>query len=203
MRNDVPTVPAGVPSTLLERRPDIAQAERKLAAANAEIGVAKAAYFPTLTLSGSDQYQHSAFAGLINTPNRIWSIGPQLAETIFDGGLRRAQVAQARAAYEGSIDTYRQTVLTAFEQVEDQIITLRVLEQQAVIEDAAVAAAVEAERLTLNQYKAGTVPYSSVITAQTTRLTSEETALTVLSDRLQSSVALVQALGGGWSADRL
>ncbi len=203
MRKDVPTVPAGVASTLLERRPDVAEAERRVAAANAQIGVAKAAYFPSLTLSGSDQYQHSAFAGLINTPNRIWSIGPQLAETLIDGGLRRAQVAGARAAYEGSVDNYRQTVLTAFEQVEDQIITLRVLEQQAVIEDAAVAAAVEAERLTLNQYKAGTVPYSSVITAQTTRLASEETALTVLSDRLQSSVALIQALGGGWTASQL
>ena len=200
MRNDVPTVPAGVPSTLLERRPDVAQAERRMAAANAQIGVAKAAYFPALTLTGSDQYTNSVFGNLLSTPNRVWSLGPQLAETLIDGGLRRAQVAQARAAYEASVDTYRQTVLSGLQQVEDQIVTLRVLEQQAVIEDAAVAASKEAERLTLNQYKAGTVPYSSVITAQTTRLSSEETALTVLADRLQASVALIEALGGGWTA---
>jgi outer membrane protein TolC len=130
-------------------------------------------------------------------------LGPQLAETLIDGGLRRAQVAGARAAYAASLADYRQTVLSSFKQVEDQIVTLRVLEQQAVIEDAAVAAAQEAERLTLNQYKSGTVPYSSVITAQTTRLSSEETALTVLSDRLQASVALIQALGGGWSTTQL
>jgi NodT family efflux transporter outer membrane factor (OMF) lipoprotein len=200
MRTDVPTVPAGVPSALLERRPDVAEAERRIASANAQIGVAKSAYFPTLTLSGSDDYTSSAFSRLVSTPNRIWSVGPSLAETIFDGGARRAEVLQARAAYRASVANYRQTVLAGIEQVEDQIVTLRVLEQQAVIEDAAVAASREAERLTLNQYKAGTVPYSSVITAQTTRLSSEETALTVLSDRLQASVALIEALGGGWSA---
>ncbi len=203
MRTDVPTVPAGVPSTLLERRPDVAEAERKMAASNAQIGVAKAAYFPSLTLSGSDEYSNSTFSRLLNVSNRVWAVGPQLAETLIDGGLRRAQVAQARAAYEASVDTYRQTVLSGFEQVEDQIVTLRVLEQQAVVEDAAVVASKEAERLTLNQYKAGTVPYSSVITAQTTRLASEETALSVLSSRLQSSVSLIEALGGGWTAAQL
>lgn len=203
LRSDVPTVPAGLPSTLLERRPDVAQAEREMAAANARIGVAKAAYFPTLSLSASAEYQGGAFSRLLSVPNRVWSLGPQLAETLIDGGLRRAQVAGARAAYAASLADYRQTVLSSFQQVEDQIVTLRVLEQQAVIEDAAVAAAQEAERLTLNQYKSGTVPYSSVITAQTTRLSSEETALTVLSDRLQASVALIQALGGGWSTTQL
>jgi NodT family efflux transporter outer membrane factor (OMF) lipoprotein len=198
LRLDVPTVPAGVPSTLLERRPDVAEAERKMAAANAQIGVAKTAYFPTLSLSGSDQYTNSTFAHLISVPNRVWSVGPQLAETLIDGGLRRAQVAQARAAYEANVAAYRQTVLAGFEQVEDEIVTLRVLEQQSVVEEAAVAAAREAEKLTLNQYKAGTVPYSSVITAQTTRLNSEETALSVFSSRLQASVTLIEALGGGW-----
>ena len=200
LRTDVPTVPAGMPSSLLERRPDVAQAERQMAAANAQIGVAKAAYFPVLSLSGSDQYSSGTFSRLINASNRIWSVGPQLAETLIDGGARRAVVAQARAAHDAAAATYRQTVLSGLQQVEDDIVTLRVLEQQAVIEDAAVAASREAERLTLNQYKAGTVPYSSVITAQTTRLSSEETALTVLSNRLQSSVALIEALGGGWSA---
>ena len=203
MRTDVPTVPAGVPSSLLERRPDVAEAERKVAAANAQIGVATAAYFPSLTLSGSDQYTSTVWSTLFFLPNRIWSVGPTLAETVLDGGLRRAQVAQARAAYEASVDNYRQTVLSGFEQVEDQIATLRILEKQAVIEEAAVNAAREAEVLTLNQYKAGTVPYSSVITAQTTQFTSEETALTVLSSRLQASVALIEALGGGWTQAQL
>jgi NodT family efflux transporter outer membrane factor (OMF) lipoprotein len=203
MRTDVPTVPAGIPSTMLERRPDVAQAERKVAAANAQIGVATSAYFPSLTLSGSDQYSGRTWSKLFDVPNRVWSLGPSLADTLIDGGLRRAEVAQARAAYDASIDAYRQTVLTGFQQVEDNVVTLRVLEQQAVIEDAAVAAAREAEKLTLNQYKAGTVPYSSVITAQTTRLSAEETALTVLSSRLQASVALIEAVGGGWDASQL
>jgi NodT family efflux transporter outer membrane factor (OMF) lipoprotein len=203
LRTDVPTVPAGVPSTLLERRPDVAEAERKVAAANAQIGVAKSAYFPDLMLNGSDNYAGGTFGRLIRTANRVWSVGPSLAEPLFDGGLRRAQVGQARAAYEASVDNYRQTVLSSFQQVEDQIVTLHVLEQQAVIEDAAVAAAREAEKLTLNQYKAGTGPYSSVITAQTTRLSAEQTALSVLSSRLQASVALIEALGGGWNASQL
>ena len=203
MRSDVPTVPAGIPSTLLERRPDVAEAERKMAASNAQIGVATAAFFPSLILSGSDQYTSGTFSRLLSASNRVWAVGPQLAETIIDGGLRRAEVAQARAAYEANVATYRQTVLSGFEQVEDQIVTLRVLQQQAVVEDAAVAAAKEAEKLTLNQYKAGTVPYSSVITAQTTRLSSEETALSVLSSRLQASVTLIEALGGGWTEAQL
>ena len=202
MRSDVPTVPAGVPSTLLERRPDVAEAERRMAAANAQIGVAKAGYFPDLTLNGQDQYSSNTFSHLIRLSNRIWAVGPALAETLFDGGLVRAQVRGARAAYEGTLDNYRQTVLASFQQVEDEIVTLRVLEQEGAIEDETVKAAREAEALTLNQYKAGTVPYSSVITAQTTRLAAEETALSVLSTRLQTSVALIEALGGGWDASQ-
>ena len=205
IRSDVPTVPAGVPSTLLERRPDIAEAERKMAAANAEIGVAKAAYFPTLSLIGSDSYSNSgnSLAHLISLPNRAWSVGPSLAGTLFDAGARSAEVRQARASYDANVADYRQAVLAGLQQVEDQIATLRILEQQAVVEVSAVKAAREAEALTLNQYKAGTVPYSSVITAQTTRLAAEETALSVLSSRLQASVALIEALGGGWSATDL
>jgi NodT family efflux transporter outer membrane factor (OMF) lipoprotein len=202
MRSDVPTVPAGVPSTLLERRPDVAEAERRMASANAQIGVAKAGYFPDLTLTGQDQYSSNTFSHLIRLSNRIWAVGPALAETLFDGGLVRAQVRGARAAYEGTVDNYRQTVLASFQQVEDEIVTLRVLEQEGAIEDETVKAAREAEALTLNQYKAGTVPYSSVITAQTTRLAAEETALSVLSTRLQTSVALIEALGGGWDASQ-
>jgi NodT family efflux transporter outer membrane factor (OMF) lipoprotein len=204
LRGDVPTTPTGLPSTLLERRPDIAQAERKMASANAQIGVARAAYFPTLTLSGSDTYTAAgALSQLFMASNRIWAVGPELADTLFDAGARRAQVAQARAAYDVSVDDYRQAVLTSFQQVEDNLVTLRVLEQQASIEDATVTAAKEAERLTLNQYRAGTVPYTSVITAQTTTLLSEQTALTVLLDRLTASVSLIEALGGGWTADQL
>ncbi len=202
MRNDVPTVPAGLPSTLLERRPDVAEAERQVAAANAQIGVAISAFFPTLDITGSDDYRGNTISHLIRSANRVWSIGPALALTVFDAGLRRAQVAQARAAHEVTVDNYRQTVLTSLQQVEDQLTTLRVLEQSAGIEEAAVRAAREAETLTLNQYKAGTVPYSSVIAAQTTRLNAEEAALNVLSSRLQASVAMVKALGGGWQAPR-
>jgi NodT family efflux transporter outer membrane factor (OMF) lipoprotein len=203
MRADVPTVPPGLPSELLERRPDVAQAERQVAAANAQIGVAISAYFPSLTITGSDDYQGNTISHLIRTANRVWAIGPSVALSVFDAGLRRAEVAQARAAYEQRVDNYRQTVLASLQQVEDNIATLRVLEQRAVIEESAVKAAREAETLTLNQYKAGTVPYSSVITAQTTRLTSEQNALDVLSGRLQASVAMIQALGGGWKASML
>jgi len=205
MRSDVPTVPPGLPSALLERRPDVAQAERKMAAANAQIGVAVAGYFPTLSLTGSDEYTGIAgsLSQLIRLPNRIWSLGPTLSGNVFNGGANVAQVRQARAAYDASVADYRQTVLSGLQQVEDEIVTLAILERQAVVEDAAVKASREAEALTLNQYKAGTVPYSSVITAQTTRLTSEQTQLTVLSDRLQASVALIQALGGGWSTAQL
>jgi NodT family efflux transporter outer membrane factor (OMF) lipoprotein len=202
MRTDVPIVPPGVPSTLLERRPDVASAERKMAAANAQIGVATAAYFPSLTLSANGTTNADVLRQLFKTSTTVWSVGPSLAQTIFDGGLRRAQVAQAKAAYQSSVASYRQTVLAGFEQVEDDIITLRVLEEQAVIEDKTVKAAREAEALTLNQYKAGTVPYSSVITAQTTRLSAEQTELQVLSSRLQASVALVEALGGGWDQSK-
>jgi NodT family efflux transporter outer membrane factor (OMF) lipoprotein len=198
IRTDVPTVPPGVPSTLLERRPDVASAERKMAAANAQIGVAVAAWFPTLTLNASSTSTTNSLSQLFKSSTTVWSFGPQLAETILDGGLRQAEIAQAKAAYQNSVATYRQTVLTGFQQVEDQLVTLRVLEEQAVIEDRTVKAAREAEALTLNQYKAGTVPYSSVITAQTTRLSAEQTELQVLSSRLQASVALIEALGGGW-----
>lgn len=199
----IPTVPPGIPSTLLERRPDIAESERQVAAANAQIGVAISAFFPSLTFSASDQYQSPTIARLIQASNQIWSFGPSLAQTLFDAGLRRAQVAQARAAHEASVANYRQTVLSDFEQVEDQLVSLRVLERQSVIETALVKAARESEVLTLNQYKAGTQPYSSVITAQTTRLDAEETALAVQENRFTASVALIEALGGGWDASLL
>ncbi|HEY2591981.1 MAG TPA: efflux transporter outer membrane subunit, partial [Steroidobacteraceae bacterium] len=190
LATSVPTVPPGIPSMLLERRPDIAEAERNMAAANAKIGVAIAAFFPSLTLSGSIDYSGAVFDKLIRASNRVWSFGPSLAETLFNGGARWAQVVESRAAYQTSVHDYRQTVLSGFQQVEDELVTLRVLEKQAVIEDELVKASREAETLTLNQYKAGTVPYSRVISAQTTRLASEETALNVQLSRLTASVAL-------------
>ena len=199
----VPEIPAGVPSALLERRPDVAAAERRVAAANAQIGVAQAAYFPDLTLAGALSYTNSEIPGLLHTSDRVWSLGPQLAQTVFNGGLTGAQVDEARAAWEQSTATYRQTVLTAFQQVEDQLAALRILESQSVVQAGAVRSAQEAERLVLNQYKAGTVAYTSVITAQTAALSNEQTALTVYSNRLTASVALIQGLGGGWDASQL
>ena len=199
----VPVVPAGIPSTLLERRPDIAAAERRVAAANAQIGVAQAAYYPDLTLGGSIAYASTAAAGLFGTANRVWSLGPQLSQSIFNGGLTGAQVDEARATWEQNTATYRQTVLTAFQQVEDELAALRILESQAAVQAEAVKSARLAERLILNQYKAGTVAYTNVVTAQTAALSNEQTALTVQDNRLIASVALIQALGGGWDASQL
>jgi NodT family efflux transporter outer membrane factor (OMF) lipoprotein len=204
LRTDVPTVPPGVPSALLERRPDIAEAERKVAAANAQIGVAKGAFFPSLSLTGAIGYTATgSLSELFKLPNRTWSAGPGLSQIIFAGGLHRAQVAAAKASWESTVDSYRETVLEGFQQVEDELISLRVLEKQGAVEDELVQASREAERLTLNQYKSGTVPYSSVITAQTTRLVSEQAALTVFVNRLTASVTLIQALGGGWATSQL
>ena len=197
---DVPVVPPGVPSTLLERRPDIAAAERSAASANAQIGVAVAAYYPAITLSASYGFVGSAIETLFRASNAVWSVGPQLAETVFDAGLRSAQVAAARAFYDQTIANYRQTVLAAFQQVEDELAALRILEQQAEVQDRAVKAAEEAERLILNQYIAGTVAYTNVVTAQTVSLGNKQTALAILQSRLAASVVLIEALGGGWTA---
>jgi NodT family efflux transporter outer membrane factor (OMF) lipoprotein len=199
----VPVVPPGVPSTLLERRPDIAAAERAAASANAQIGVAIAAYYPAITLSASYGLVSSAIQNLFRASNAVWSVGPQLAETAFDAGLRSAQVAAARASYDQTIANYRQTVLAAFQQVEDELAALRILERQAEVQDRAVKASEEAEALILNQYKAGTVAYTSVITAQTVSLGDKQTALSILQSRLVASVVLIEALGGGWTAANL
>jgi NodT family efflux transporter outer membrane factor (OMF) lipoprotein len=198
-----PVVPTGLPSTLLERRPDIAAAERSAAAANALIGVAIAAYFPDVTLSASVGSTANTLSTLAKFSNPTWSYGAQIAETLLDFGVRSAQVEQSRAAYDQAVAVYRQTVLTGFQQVEDQLAALRILEQQAAIEEQAVASAKEAERLILNQYKAGTVAYTAVVVAQAAALSNEQTALAVLSDRLVASVALIQALGGGWETSQL
>jgi NodT family efflux transporter outer membrane factor (OMF) lipoprotein len=199
----VPNVPVSVPSTMLERRPDVAAAERRLAAANAQIGVAKAAYFPTLSLSASGGYQNDSISNLLTLPNRFWSIGPALAQTLFDGGLRRAQTNQAIAVYDENVALYRQTVLTSFQEVEDNLAALRILEQEAQTQDEAVQLARKSVEIATNQYKSGTVSYIEVITAQTTALNSELTAVNILNRRLAASVLLVKALGGGWHADQL
>ncbi len=199
----MPRLPLALPSELLERRPDIAAAERAMAAANAQIGVAKAAYFPSLSLSAANGFRATNLANLISSPSHFWSLGAAAAEAIFDGGLRRAATDQAIAAYDAQVATYRQTVLTGFHEVEDNLAALRILENEATLQDEVVQAARHALELTNNQYSAGVVSYLNVITAQTTALNNERTAVSVLGRRLTASVALVQALGGGWTAGEL
>jgi NodT family efflux transporter outer membrane factor (OMF) lipoprotein len=191
-------IPPGMPSELLERRPDIAAAERRAAAANAQIGVAEAAFYPTVTLSATGGFASSSIANLFTAPSRYWSLGAALAQTIFDAGLRRAQTAQAIAAYDGAVATYRQTVLTGFQEVEDNLAALRILEQEASVQDEAVKAARESLAITLNQYRAGTANYLAVIVVQAAALSNERTAVNILGQRLNASVALIKALGGGW-----
>jgi NodT family efflux transporter outer membrane factor (OMF) lipoprotein len=196
----VPVIPSGVPSSLLERRPDIAAAERRMAAVNAQIGVAIAAYFPDLTLSGSYGFASNVVSGLVKAPNNFWSFGATATDALLDFGARPAQVRQARAAYDATVANYRQTVLTAFQQVEDELATLRILEQQVDVQQQTVKSADLAVQLTLNQYRAGTVAYTSVVTAQAIAFGDAQTLLTIRQNRLIASIALIQALGGGWNA---
>ena len=203
MRTAVPEIPLELPSELLERRPDIAAAERRMAAANAQIGVAEAAFFPTITLSGSVGSLASRVGDLGRAGTSLWSFGADIAQSIFDGGARSAEVERARAAWDGAVANYRQVVLTSFQQVEDQIAALRILAQQGAMQALAVRSAREAERLALNQYQAGTVAFTTVITAQTARLGNEQAALGVLQSRLLATANLVGALGGGWRIDQL
>ncbi len=199
----LPDIPVGVPSALLERRPDVAAAERTVAAANASIGVAQAAYYPDLTLGGSFGFQSSSLGQLLSLPSRVWSLGPALAQVLFDGGLRRAQTAQAIAVYDQDVALYRQTALTAFQEVEDKLASLRILEQEAGLQDEAVKAARQSVDITTNQYRAGTVSYLNVINVQTILLTDERAALAILGNRLTAAVLLVKALGGGWDSHGL
>ncbi|MBV9747230.1 MAG: efflux transporter outer membrane subunit [Acetobacteraceae bacterium] len=199
----VPVVPPGVPSELLERRPDIAVAERTMSEENALIGVAVAAYYPQVTLSALYGYVGNPLSSLIQAANRIWSLGAAASESLFEGGARTAAVAAARATYDEAVANYRQTVLVAFQGVEDQLAALRIYADQARAEDEAVALARRAVQIALNEYRAGTQPYTTVITAQNTLLVDEEAALTIQQDRLVASVTLVEDLGGGWTAARL
>ena len=195
----VPVVPAGVPSTLLERRPDVAAAERRVASANASIGAAQAAYFPDLTLSATGGFQGTEGAHWLTVPHRVWALGPALAVTLFDGGARRAQTDNAIAAYDATVAGYRQTVLDSVQEVEDALALLAGLEQESELLDAAVQASRESKRQMLTRYQAGTTDYLSVVTVQATALAAERSALAAQGRRLAASVSLVKALGGGWN----
>ncbi len=196
---DVPVAPGVVPSVLLQRRPDIAASERLMQQQNALIGVQVAAYYPDISLSALYGYTGNPIDSLIKAANRVWSLGAAASETLFEGGLRNSEVAAARAAYDASVASYRQTVLTAFQQVEDDLSTLRILEQQAAATANAVRSAERSLQIALNTYRAGTTAYTTVVTEQTALLTNQESALSVQEQRLIASVALVQALGGGFT----
>jgi len=199
----LPTVPAELPSTLLQRRPDIAVAERQMAAANAQIGVAVAAYYPNLSLSAAGGFSQSPLAGLLHAANRVWSLGADATENLFQGGLTRAQVAAAKATYEGSVANYRGTVLKALQNVEDDLAGIRILAEQDEVLQSAVRDATRGTEIAFNEYKAGTVDYTTAATAQATQLSIQETALNVEQQRLLDAVSLIGDLGGGWSAGEL
>lgn len=199
----LPTIPVALPSQLLERRPDVAAAERRVMAANADIGVAEAAWYPDLSISASGGYRGSSFADWIDLPNRFWSLGPQLALTLFDGGARSAELERTEAAYDQTVAQYRQSVLDSFREVEDYLVQLRVLQQEAGVQQEALDAARESLRLIENQYRAGTVDFNSVVNVQATALNNERSNLTLLGSRLTASVQLIAALGGGWQQQQL
>jgi NodT family efflux transporter outer membrane factor (OMF) lipoprotein len=198
-----PPIPIGMPSALLERRPDIAGAERKLAAANAQIGIAYAAYYPTLTLGASGGFESSSWKHLFDWPSRVWSIGPTVSETVYDGGLRRATVNQFITTYNSDVASYRQTVLTAFQQVEDDLAAVRILSQQILKQEQATSSAEEGLKLETSRYETGIDPYIDVVTAQTTLLSNQETLASLHVQEMTASVQLVEALGGGWDRTQL
>jgi NodT family efflux transporter outer membrane factor (OMF) lipoprotein len=198
-----PTIPSDLPSSILERRPDIASAERKAAAANEQIGVEIAAFFPTLTLSASGGFQSSVFSQLLRAPSQFWTLGPSIAATLFDGGLRAARTEAARAAYDASVASYRLAVLTAFQDVEDNLASIRILANEIVVQQQAVASAQQALDIVTNQYKSGTVGFINVLTAQTTAFTAQQKLASIAGQRMVSSVGLIKALGGGWETAQM
>jgi NodT family efflux transporter outer membrane factor (OMF) lipoprotein len=198
-----PTIPVAVPSQLLERRPDIAANERQVAAANANIGVAQTAYYPTLTLSASAGFLSTNLASLFTYASRSWSTGPGISQTLFDFGRRGAALEGAQAAYDATVAAYRQTVLAAFQEVEDDLASLRYLAEEAVVQQEAVTAAQLSLNLELDRYKAGTDSYLNVIETQTILLSDQLAAVTILQRRMSAAVDLVKALGGGWDASTL
>ncbi|MFZ0936583.1 MAG: efflux transporter outer membrane subunit [Bryobacteraceae bacterium] len=203
LKTPPPPVPIALPSQLLERRPDIAANERLVAAANEQIGIAKAAFFPSLALAATAGFQASRITTWLSWPSRFFSAGPTMAETIFDAGRRRAQVNQNLAAYDAAVAAYRQSVLTAFQQVEDSLSTLRVLADESVVADQSVKSADRALEVSTEQYRAGTTAYLTVLTAQATALAAEKTQIDLLARRLEASVQLVVSLGGGWDTSQL
>ena len=198
-----PRIPGGLPSELLERRPDIAGAERRVAAANAQVGIAASAYYPVLNLAASSGFESGSITTLISGPSLFWSAGPAAAATLFDVGRRRALSEQARAAYDQTVANYRETVLTGFQQVEDELNAVSLLEQEAQVQGEAVAAAEKALATATNRYKGGVTSYLEVITAQNVALTNEVAAVNILGRRMAATVLLIQALGGGWNATNL
>src|SRR6201996_3106572 len=198
-----PPIPVGLPSALLERRPDIAASERNMAAANAEIGIATAAYYPNLTLSASGGFESSTFKHLFDWPSRFWSIGPTVSETVFDAGLRRATVRQFVEVYNADVASYRQTVLTGFQQVEDALASVRILSQQLIQQQQAEASAQEFVTLEMARYQTGIDPYVDVVTAQTTLLTDRQSVASLRVQEMTASVQLIEALGGGWDRSQL
>jgi NodT family efflux transporter outer membrane factor (OMF) lipoprotein len=198
-----PHIPVGVPSLLLERRPDIAAAERLVASANAQIGVAKSAYYPAISLGASGGFESSSITTLLNGPSGLWSFGLSAVGTVFDVGRRRALTDQARAAYDSQVANYRQTVLNGFQQVEDNLAAVRILENEAEVQDQAVVAAQRSLDLSITRYKGGVTSYLEVITAQNAALTDEVTAVNILGRRMANTVLLIQALGGGWDRSSL
>jgi outer membrane protein TolC len=199
----IPEVPAQMASTLLERRPDIAVAERLAAQENARIGIQTAAYFPDFTITGSGGYEGGTLTHLISDPFRFCTLGAQATDALLDWGQRHDLVLSAKAAYQASAANYRLTVLTALQQVEDNLAGLRILRDEATVEDVAVAEAVQAAQIAVNEYDAGTVDFTTVAAAQVTELSNRETALTIHQQQLNSSISLIQALGGGWRSSDL
>ena len=203
LTQEPPAIPTGVPSQLLERRPDIAAAERQMASANEQIGIARAAFFPDLVISATGGFQSGSIVNWLTWPSRYWAIGPQMAETIFDAGRRRAQLQTAQAGYESTVANYRQAALTAFQEVEDNLAALRILEGEQGKQHDATQAAQLSVTLTLNRYKGGLITYLDVVTAQTIALNNEQAELSILRRRMGASVQLIRALGGGWDASQL
>jgi NodT family efflux transporter outer membrane factor (OMF) lipoprotein len=193
----------GLPSELLERRPDVAEAERRVAAANSQVGIATSAYYPVLNLAASAGFESGSITTLISGPSLFWSAGPAAAATLFDVGRRRALTQQARAAYDQTVANYRETVLTGFQQVEDELNAISLLEQEARVQGEAVAAAQKALATATNRYKGGVTSYLEVITAQNVALTNEVAGVNILGRRMAATVLLIQALGGGWNASNL
>src|SRR6185437_14047404 len=198
-----PAIPVGVPSQLLQRRPDIAAAERQVAAANEQIGIARSAFFPDLVISATGGFQAGSIVNWFTWPSRYWAVGPQVLQTIFDAGRRRAQLETAEAGYDATVANYRQTALTAFQEVEDNLSTLRILEQESAKQQEATAAAENSLQLSMNRYKGGLVTYLEVITAQSIALSNERTEVDLLRRRMDASVQLIKALGGGWDTSKL